>query len=80
MSERPTRDGGRTSKKKKFLFFFFSLPGDLAHEPPEEPRPLHEGMPGVACDGMHMLDDGFSTLALRPHYDRNIVITQVRVQ
>jgi hypothetical protein len=35
---------------------------------------MHEGMLGVARDSVHMLDDGFSTLALRPHYQNNVNI------
>jgi hypothetical protein len=47
----------KTPKKTHFC----SLPADLAHEPPQEPRSLHEGMLGVARDGVHMLHDGFGT-------------------
>jgi hypothetical protein len=41
---------------------------------------MHEGMLGVARDGVHMLDDGLGTLALRPHYHDRCVSLRIRVQ
>ena len=60
------RATSKTEKKKGGRGFSY-LPGYLAHEPPEEPRPSHEGVLGVTRDRVHVLDDGLGTLALGQH-------------